>query len=212
MQINVHRNALKAASRFSGVKDVRYYLNGVLVQASPTETRLVGCDGHTMLAHQWIVENEGYCDIIIPSDAVTAALKWKLPRDVETLTLTGGGSKWMLAMGAQSVGFEPVDGKFVDYQRVVPSVLSGEVAHFNPIYLKRCQEAAADLYDGRGARDSSKAVYVGHNGNSGALVDLGCTNAVAVVMPMRGSAPHPATSAWVRENVATAPAPLKAVA
>lgn len=210
----IQRNALKAVSRFAGDRDVRHCLNGVLAECSPEETRLVATDGHTLAAHRFLTPddkpNGGHCAIIVPNDAIKAVLKWKFPKRMsDAITLSGSGDKWTLSALDQTVDFKPIDGRFPDYSRVIPSTISGETGQFNPDYLVRCMRAAEDL---RG--DGAFGGQIGHNGESGnALVNVGDPNFVVVVMPIRKPAlPSADSAAWARQPVATAPAPLKAVA
>ena len=52
MKITIDRNALKAVSRFAAIKDIRYYLQGVLIESTPLQTRLAATDGHTLAVHR----------------------------------------------------------------------------------------------------------------------------------------------------------------
>lgn len=193
-KITIDRKALKAASLFAAKKDIRYYLQGVLVESTPLETRLIGCDGHTLGVHRSEAkgDNEGIFTGIIPLDIVAAILKWKSPvrNDDIPVTLTVSGNEIRADYFGNSLLFKCVDGKFPDYRRVVPSELSGEKAFFNPDYLIRI-------------RDASKALNVsfafGYNGDSAALATIG-ENMIAVIMPLRTECLENAIGAsWARE-------------
>ena len=71
--IFVSRKQLIASSFTMSDKDIRTYLNGVLVEATKTETRLVSTDGSVMSIQKYIADNEGIENlicIIIPNDIV----------------------------------------------------------------------------------------------------------------------------------------------
>jgi len=48
MKIHISRNKLKAAAYFSARDDIRYYLNGILIESTPMQTRIVATDGHAL--------------------------------------------------------------------------------------------------------------------------------------------------------------------
>jgi DNA polymerase-3 subunit beta len=99
---------LKAALLAAGKKDIRYYLNGVHVNAK----HIVATDGYRMniIAHggEWPHE-----PVTIPREAVEMAVKLKL----KTVDVTPE------AIGP--IAFKPLDGKFPDYLRVMPSLSLG---------------------------------------------------------------------------------------
>ena len=80
MKITIDRNALKAVSRFAAVKDIRYYLQGVLIESNPLQTRLCATDGHTLAVHRADAkgDNEGSWTGILPLDTVNTLLKMKV--------------------------------------------------------------------------------------------------------------------------------------
>ena len=79
MQFVIHRNALKAVSRFQAVKDIRYYLNGTFIEWNAMQTRMVATDGHTLIVHRSDArdENQGEGSVIIPDTMVKTMLSWK---------------------------------------------------------------------------------------------------------------------------------------
>ena len=135
--ITIQKAALKAASRFAAKRDVRYYMIGVYVQATATETRLIATDGHTMLIHRSKTENTHAWDGIIPLDTVTAILKHKSPYEKRDTYLPVelsecGGTEARIDHAGHAFIFKPVDGKFPDYARVIPKTVSGEAACYQP--------------------------------------------------------------------------------
>ena len=76
-----------------------------------------------------------------------------------------------------------IDGKYPDYERVVPQKVSGEVAQYQPTLLLACDDAVR-LYT---LNRQVAVIHVQHNGNSGALITA--TDCLCVVMPFRTDKP-----------------------
>jgi DNA polymerase-3 subunit beta len=202
--ITINKSALKAVSRFAAKSDIRYYLVGVYVEASETETRLVATDGHAMLVHRMVSENSHSWSGIIPLDTVQAILKHKtvskkIDFPIELSECSGTESR--IDYAGQAFIFKPVDGKFPDYRRVIPQSITGEPACYQPKYLQRVYDAAVDL----GAVDHKIGRFaMGYNGNSGAVCSIN-PYCLAIVMPLRQDM-LPAGAVgfdWAREIVLT---------
>lgn len=212
--IQIQRSTIKAASHFMAQKDIRYYLNGILIESSPIETRACATDGHAMLLRQEDRkdDNAGSAGIIMPAETVAMILKWKAPfksaadMPIVITVPDDAAAEHRAEWCGQIAVFRPIDGKFPDYQRVIPKTLSGESAHFNPELLMRCQKAAIDL-------GTSKAGYFAftQNGDSAAIATFS-TQAFAIVMPMRGDKADAADTSWARNPVAAPTPTLQAVA
>lgn len=181
MRIVINRAALKAVSRFAAKQDIRYYLQGVLVESSPTETRIVGCDGHTLAIHrsQHTGENEGQWTGIVPLPTVLALLKMKAThktlRDAPIILSVQESGEIRADWIDQSINFRTIDGKFPEYQRVIPAKLDGTKAWYQPEYLQRIADASKDM---------GESFTFGFNGNSASLAYIG-QSMLAVIMPMR---------------------------
>jgi len=196
MKITINRNALKAVARFAAVKDIRYYLQGVLVESTPLQTRLVATCGHTLAVHRADAkdDNEGSWTGILPLDAVLTLLKMKpshktLKDAPITATILESGEircDWV----GQSIITRAVDGKFPDYRRVIPEALDGLPCWINPDYLARIVDAAKDVGAG---------FTFGFGGTGSSLAQIG-QDMVAVVMPMRLELTMDATrAAWAKD-------------
>lgn len=211
MQIVIDRKQLKAVSLFAGTKDIRYYLNGVFVVANKMQSRLVATDGHTcgIAKRDSRDENDGAAQFIIPNDAVKQILAIKpvrgLNSDDVVITVPDDfaeniNQELRATFHTSGVIFKAIDGKFPDYQRIIPSELSGETGHFNAEYLYRCKKAA--LCFGK--------EYFGFamNGENCALASIN-SEMIAVIMPVRKDA-HPkcdvTDAAWAKEALPELPA------
>lgn len=182
MEIQINPAHLRAAFEFSADKDIRYYLNGILVEACASEVRLVATDGNMMgvLRELNPLTDGASCTVIIPNATVKTVIGMK----AKTLTLTDQGG-WALG----GVRFTPLDGSFPDYRRVLTKTHSGEAAQFNVDYLARILKAGKAL----GAKNQP---IIRHNGDGGAQVQF-CGHDeefVGVIMPLRAfTEKHPDT-------------------
>lgn len=171
---------LRAVSYAAPSKDIRYHLNGVLVEVRNKHLTLVATDGHRLHA--------GYCGDVsapdlrlsIPIGTVTTALR--TCRNVDkTLALVDLGDE---GRRLGDVLFRPVDGRFPDWRQIVPRrtddaqhlpVLSGE-------YVADVQKAAAAL----GGKKTPGLMAWSTNDGSGALLKVDASaNFIAVVMGIR---------------------------
>jgi len=177
--LTLKKSQLKAASLHSGVKDIRYYLNGVCLMVNgvdPVVVHLAATNGHTLfLGHADVVwtdePQKGDWQIIIPADAIKTALAGNRKQSLITLSA--------LPDGRYSLGdviFSPIDGKFPDIDRVISNELSGEIGQYNPDLLKTCADSIAAWNN---EKMCSEPLL--HNGTGGAQYRT--HGAVCVVMP-----------------------------
>lgn len=102
-------------------QDVRYYLNGLLIETNKKRVRAVATDGHRLALCEISIENQDVTagQVIIPRKGV-----------LELHRLLGGGEDIELAIGPNHVRAaldgirftsKLIDGRFPDYERVIPS-------------------------------------------------------------------------------------------
>lgn len=184
MQHIISRKHILAAGQAAATKDLRFYLNGVQVEADQNGTRYIGTDGHILFI---ALDNAAVTDepftMIIPGEVVASIPKAK--KDPEQLELASMEStRYML--GAQV--FTPIDGKFPDWRQVVPSVQDAQPtgAAFNSALVARLRSAFL-LMQGRPAGDKSHPValqYFGELATSGHLASAGLDDCIGIIMPM----------------------------
>lgn len=102
-------------------QDVRYYLNGLLLEAESSQVTAVATDGHRLaLAKLHTEVGTGSHAVIVPRKAIMELVKG----------LDETESTVQISLGTQSIRFEfndvrftakLIDGKFPDYKRVVPT-------------------------------------------------------------------------------------------
>lgn len=187
MQITIHQNELKAVSYAMAVKDIRYYLNGLLIESNGAETRLVATDGHRLHAVVSFDKDALIVDpvqIILPASFVKTLLKAKL-RKGESFNININGNKASCALpDGTEVVCNGIDGKFPGYLRVIPQTLSGEYRPCNPLYIIDAHEGVRAYLNNKKANPPD-LVY---NGDSMAM--LAVDRFVAVVMPWRADKGH----------------------
>ena len=210
MQFVIHRNALKAVSRFMAVKDVRYYLNGILIESNDMQTRMVATDGHTLIVHRSDAkdENEGSWQGIMPDTFVKTLLGWKpegkWQKDQPILCVIRDGeirAQW----GANIAVCKPIDGKFPDYRRVIPETCSGMASFYDPDYLARVKRASEDLGSNKGFFELKMNGKTAPNESEGAGVAVINANCFAIIMPMRQDVADLCATNWARDSLPELP-------
>ena len=166
---------LKAVMMAAAKKDVRYYLNGVMVRNGG----LAATNGHMALIiksdgiksdGEYIIDNATLKMIVTSHKGIKGDNRVEV---VDSMTVTGGSK----------ISITPVDGKFPEINRVIPQEPSGEVAHFNYEYLLACQKANEYFLDSK-----QVCIKLQHNGQAGAKFesdDWLNNKLIGVVMPVR---------------------------
>jgi DNA polymerase-3 subunit beta len=102
------------------VQDIRYYLNGLLLQTDGEQVRLVATDGHRLaLATQKLEQSLPKAEVILPRKTILEL--YKLLADVEDpIEIEILASQVRFAFGSTVIISKVVDGKFPDFNRVIP--------------------------------------------------------------------------------------------
>ena len=109
----MNKKQLKAILNFAAKEDVRYYLNGILVDF---DNRLVvASDGAMIVVHSGVENLHGEGSVIIPRFAVETALKKGFFGDCHITPTT-----------INYLPFTPINAKYPDYQRVIPTSFDDE--------------------------------------------------------------------------------------
>jgi DNA polymerase-3 subunit beta len=221
MKITIKPEYIKALLLTAAKQDIRYYLNGIAIDARQNgdmvDVTLVATDGHRLLAlaldpadvdaplvGNWIIDRA----LLEPVKPVKAG-KTEFPL---TLSLTiaepsqDSEGRTCLAnpvvtlQGATTATGTVVDGRFPDWRRVMPATSDGISSQFDHEYLYSMGKV------GRLLRDNKKecAAVIHHNSNGAALVTFpGAPFAIGVLMPTRvgadaGPVPHPGLPSWAQ--------------
>jgi len=127
------------------VHDIRYYLNGILFIAEGRTLTLVATDGHRLALAQSTLENDlpNKQEVILPRKTVLE-LQRLLKDEETTIEMRFAGNQAKFAFGGMEFVTKLVEGKFPDYNRVIPK------NHKNGVVLGRapllaCLQRAAIL-------------------------------------------------------------------
>ena len=166
---------LKAVMLAAAKKDVRYYLNGVMVRNG----EMAATNGHmALLIKSESIKSDG--EYIIYNDTlkmiVTSHKGIKGYTRIEVIDS-------MTTTGSSKISITPVDGKYPGVNQFTPQETSGEIAHFNYEYLLACQKANEEFLERKYAH-----IKLQHNGKAGAKFDSDDEDGnklIGVVMPVR---------------------------
>jgi len=128
------RELLDSTSFAMAQQDVRYYLNGMLFEVAPDYLRVVATDGHrlameTLNTSNPISESQ---QLILPRKGIMEMSRL-LTDDSGDISLTFGQNHIRASVPAFTFTSKLVDGKFPDYNRVLPK--GG-----NKVLIGACQE------------------------------------------------------------------------
>jgi predicted lipoprotein with Yx(FWY)xxD motif len=196
ISITVASEYIDAAMAAVSKEETRYYLKGVFIDA---RGYIAATNGHIAFAARCTEAcafaetfapgcgTQGLAGVLVPDTAVTQAAKGKGP--YYTIERDAGGLYW-LQRGAVRVHFEPVDGNFPDWSRIIPEAPEALVAaHYDPKYVAAMGKMAQALGDGR--KGNAAAFRIHQNGENPGLVTFASdgggihTQCCAVIMPMR---------------------------
>lgn len=138
---------LLGQTQFSmAAQDVRYYLNGLLLLVEGSELRAVATDGHRLaFASMSLGENVSLPrqELILPRKTVLE-LNRLLADSEDPVQIEMASNQIRFQFGSISLVSKLIDGKFPDYERVIPSTLKNLVA-LNRITLLQSMVRAAIL-------------------------------------------------------------------
>jgi DNA polymerase-3 subunit beta len=124
-EISVNRVALRSMLDNTGFamaqQDVRYYLNGLLLEVTPDYLRAVATDGHRLALHTERVQVgvASKHQVIIPRKGVQELARL-LTEGEENVRLVIGSNHIRASTENYTFTSKLVDGKFPDYDRVLP--------------------------------------------------------------------------------------------
>ena len=208
MQYDIDLRAIKAASYAMSGEETCYYLCGVHLEISAMHGVIaVATDGHHLIAMQAAPASTATAGetraIIIPADTVK---RIKINRRYSNAILRDMGTgQWQIEHDGQIWAFQPIDGSFPAWRRVLPKhTAPGERAHFNPDYLADMKKAG-EIYE----KGTDAAIITDGGNPAWCRWDSANVPGFGVVMPKRLLADAftmtpPAWAGW------TPPAPTQA--
>lgn len=112
-------------------QDVRYYLNGLLLMVDGDELRAVATDGHRLAYASMIIEKDESAsprlELILPRKTVIE-LSRLLGDSDDTLQIEIASNQIRFQFGNVNLVSKLIDGKFPDYERVIPATLKNVVS------------------------------------------------------------------------------------
>lgn len=121
------KKVIQATSFAMAVQDVRYYLNGILLELKDQQLRAVATDGHRLAM------SSVSSSVALPSVQVIVPRKGILELDrlledsEEPVRLALSSNHLRAKLGDYTFTTKLIDGKFPDYERVIPRVTDKEI-------------------------------------------------------------------------------------
>ena len=123
-------------------QDIRYYLNGLLLVTEGKEIRVVATDGHRLsYAVTGLSTKLEKSEVILPRKAILELARQLTDGD-EPLDIAIYASQVRFRFGDVEMTTKVIDGKFPDYQRVIPTNYDKSIALDRDALLRALQRAA----------------------------------------------------------------------
>ncbi len=123
-------------------QDVRYYLNGLLLQVDGKELRAVATDGHRLAYASVEIEAElPRQELILPRKTVLELNRLLVDTD-DALHISLASNQIRFAFGSIVLVSKLIDGKFPDYERVIPASLRNHMVVRRQTLMQAMQRAA----------------------------------------------------------------------
>ncbi|MBK9447202.1 MAG: DNA polymerase III subunit beta [Betaproteobacteria bacterium] len=134
---------LLAQTQFSmAAQDVRYYLNGLLLLIEGNELRAVATDGHRLAFASMEIEGDlPRQELILPRKTVLE-LNRLLSDNDEPLVIDTSANQVRFQFGQINLVSKLIDGKFPDYERVIPATLRNALQINRSMLLSSMSRAA----------------------------------------------------------------------
>ena len=123
-------------------QDVRYYLNGLLLLVDGKELRAVATDGHRLAYASVGIETElPRQEMILPRKTVLELNRLLVDTD-DALNITLSPNQVRFSFGSVVLVSKLIDGKFPDYERVIPATLKNHMKVGRQTLMQAMQRAA----------------------------------------------------------------------
>ncbi|QDX81960.1 DNA polymerase III subunit beta [Denitratisoma sp. DHT3] len=123
-------------------QDIRYYLNGLLLVVNGNEMRVVATDGHRLAyASETLPEEHPRMEVILPRKTVLE-LSRQLADNDDPLEIVIAPTQVQFRFGDIEFVSKLIDGKFPDYERVIPQGHDKSIRLSRELLLQSLQRAA----------------------------------------------------------------------
>ncbi|MEW6331170.1 MAG: DNA polymerase III subunit beta [Pseudomonadota bacterium] len=149
-------------------QDVRYYLNGLLLEVSNKKVRAVATDGHRMAVSEIALDKDtkGEKQIIVPRKGVQEMLRLLGDTD-EPVELEFGANHLRARTSGLIFTSKLIDGRYPDYNKVIPTKQSKKINLNRDVFretLGRVAILSSEKYRGVRLSLNSKALrFTAHN-------------------------------------------------
>ena len=138
----VLKDLLQQVSFAMAVQDIRYYLNGILFVVDGKKLSLIATDGHRLVYSNSDLETEvSKQEVILPRKTVLE-LQRLLADSNEKIDIQFANNQAKFNFGSMEFVSKLVEGKFPDYNRVIPKGHKNHVAVGRQTLLTSLQRAA----------------------------------------------------------------------
>lgn len=134
---------LLGKTQFSmAAQDVRYYLNGLLLLVEGKELRAVATDGHRLAYASVAIEADmPRQEMILPRKTVLELNRLLMDSD-DLLHVAVAANQVRFSFGSVVLVSKVIDGKFPDYERVIPTVLRNHMTVGRQLLTQAMNRAA----------------------------------------------------------------------
>lgn len=137
-------HSMMVATAFSMAnQDVRYYLNGMLLETTKTTLLVVSTDGHRLSINKTPIDSSGSetSSVILPRKTVMELLKL-LSGKTDPVTVSFGHNHTRWVLPELTITSKLIDGKYPDWRRVVPKEHPTTVTISREAFKGACSRAA----------------------------------------------------------------------
>lgn len=143
LQQSLFKSLLLSVQYAMAQQDVRYYLNGVLLIIEGNNLKVVATDGHRLAFNAGVINgNHEKQEIIMPRKAVAELCKL-LGDTNESVEIEFSNQQVKVAFSGINLTSKVIDGKFPDYERVIPKY-SNHLS-MNRVLIQQALQRAAIL-------------------------------------------------------------------
>jgi DNA polymerase-3 subunit beta len=149
LSLILHRTAFAMAQQ-----DVRYYLNGMLLEITGQRLRVVATDGHRLAMNQTIIKTDAEnanLQVIVPYKAVMELMRLLKDAD-KNVTVHVGHHHIRVTSDDFVFTSKLVEGRFPDYQRVIPKMGDKQLLIDRDMLKQALLRTAILCHDKRGVR------------------------------------------------------------
>jgi DNA polymerase-3 subunit beta len=142
MSQKAFRQLISKTQYSMAAQDVRYYLNGLLLLVEGKELRAVATDGHRLAYASVEIDTDlPRQEMILPRKTVLELNRLLVDTD-DALNITLTPNQVRFSFGSVVLVSKLIDGKFPDYERVVPATLKNHMKVGRQTLMQAMQRAA----------------------------------------------------------------------